>query len=245
MNERNEKDMRCGEFSAISRDYAHREWMSDGVREQAKLHVQSCERCRQLVESEVALSTSLFEYRSGYRRQNAPASMELALMSAFRQQARRNNARRLLWAAPIAAALLLAAAIAVRSTGRTPSSPVAKRILVPVEVPVAAAPPLEAPVEKELIEKGTVDLKAAVPHARRRLRAAPAIAREEVTDFVPLHYGKAVEPGEPLQVVRIQLPRAELARLGLPVAPGGARAMIKADVALGDDGLVKAIRFVY
>jgi hypothetical protein len=39
--------------------------------------------------------------------------------------------------------------------------------------------------------------------------------------------------------------RSELMRLGLPVAPDAASAYIQADVLLGEDGLAKAIRFVY
>jgi len=68
---------------------------------------------------------------------------------------------------------------------------------------------------------------------------------ERVTEFVPLRYGKPVEPGELLQVVRIQLDRRELLRLGIPIPPDGGLASVRADVILGEDGMAKAIRFVY
>jgi hypothetical protein len=46
-------------------------------------------------------------------------------------------------------------------------------------------------------------------------------------------------------MIRIQLPQAELIRLGIPVPPDASRALIQADVLLGEDGLAKAIRFVW
>ncbi len=67
---------------------------------------------------------------------------------------------------------------------------------------------------------------------------------ELVTEFMPLRYGKPVEAGETLQMIRIKLPQSEMIRLGLPVAPEPART-VKADVLLGEDGLAKAIRIVY
>ncbi|MBI3678866.1 MAG: hypothetical protein HY235_00420 [Acidobacteria bacterium] len=73
----------------------------------------------------------------------------------------------------------------------------------------------------------------------------PAAPVEMVTEFVPLRYGKPLEPGEPIQLIRIQVPQAELLRLGMPVAPDSGARLVKADVVLGEDGLAKAIRFVY
>jgi hypothetical protein len=70
---------------------------------------------------------------------------------------------------------------------------------------------------------------------------APA---ELVTEFFPLRYGKPLEAGETLQMIRIHVPQSEMIRLGLPVAPEPALA-VKADVLLGEDGLAKAIRIVY
>jgi hypothetical protein len=68
---------------------------------------------------------------------------------------------------------------------------------------------------------------------------------ERVTEFVPLRYGKPVEPGELLRVVRIPLDGRELMRMGIPVPPDSGVITVKADVIVGEDGMAKAIRFVY
>lgn len=64
------------------------------------------------------------------------------------------------------------------------------------------------------------------------------------TEFIPLRFGRAAEPNEMLQVIRIRLPARELTRLGVPLPPDLARSTVKADVLLGEDGVAKAIRFV-
>jgi hypothetical protein len=71
-------------------------------------------------------------------------------------------------------------------------------------------------------------------------KAAPEI----VTEFMPLTYGAALNPGEGGQLVRVELPRSALASLGLPVNEERSDERVKADVLLGHDGLARAIRFV-
>jgi hypothetical protein len=68
---------------------------------------------------------------------------------------------------------------------------------------------------------------------------------ERVTEFISLTAG--VPPATPLeggQLVRVQLPRAALASLGLPLNIERENEPVKADVLLGNDGLAHAIRFV-
>lgn len=229
-------NMYCDEFAGVSRDYARGEWMSAAARKEAQAHLAECESCRQLLEAQQLLSASL----QSLRREQAPVGnaphVESALLASFRAQRHKPvlSWKHVAWAVPVAAALLLVAILPTRERKSNPP-PVAALPQVAASAPLETAVEVPAPAEP-----------ASKPvRLARRPRATLAVAREQVTDFVPLRYGKAVDPGEPLQVVRIQLPRAELARLGLPVAPEGTRSMVKADVALGDDGLVKAIRFVY
>jgi hypothetical protein len=69
---------------------------------------------------------------------------------------------------------------------------------------------------------------------------------ESVTEFIPLVVGApAATPLEGGQLVRVQLPRAALASLGLPLNAERGNEPVKADVLLGNDGLARAIRFVH
>lgn len=98
-------------------------------------------------------------------------------------------------------------------------------------VPIAAA----AAVVMGLWLKPPV--KVAEPAAREMT--------ERTTEFIPVRYGASVRTNEAVQIVRIRLPRGELMRLGLPVGTEAAGETVRADVLIGEDGLVKAIRFVY
>ncbi|HYG08643.1 MAG TPA: hypothetical protein VD835_01590 [Pyrinomonadaceae bacterium] len=69
---------------------------------------------------------------------------------------------------------------------------------------------------------------------------------ESVTEFIPLVTGvPGATPLEGGQLVRVQIPRAALASLGLPLNAERGNEPIKADVLLGNDGLARAIRFVH
>ena len=68
---------------------------------------------------------------------------------------------------------------------------------------------------------------------------------ERVTEFISLIAGApAATPLEGGQLVRVQLPRAALASLGLPLNAERENELVRADVLLGNDGLARAIRFV-
>lgn len=69
---------------------------------------------------------------------------------------------------------------------------------------------------------------------------------ETVTEFIPLTEDvdarAAVQNGT---IVRVQLVRASLIAMGLPVNAERAQELVKADIVVGDDGLARAIRLVY
>jgi hypothetical protein len=70
-------------------------------------------------------------------------------------------------------------------------------------------------------------------------------ANEITTDYIPLSYvpkGTAIESGH---VVRMMVARSTLISMGLPMNVDRNKEMVKADVVVGDDGLARAIRFVY
>jgi hypothetical protein len=87
----------------------------------------------------------------------------------------------------------------------------------------------------------------AVAVRRRDWRLAPAAipsgTPEIATAFLPLTY--AGVPSAGAEIIRVELPRASLATVGLlPVDGTGPEGTVQADVIVGEDGLARAIRFV-
>lgn len=67
---------------------------------------------------------------------------------------------------------------------------------------------------------------------------------ESASDFVPLATGEGTAPLDSGQTVRVEVPRAALAALGLPVNAGRAVETVRADVLLAHDGTARAIRLL-
>lgn len=233
--------MTCQEFASIARDFTHRQWLSPEATERAAAHLQHCAACKQLFESQRALSHALHRLSEEQASLGAPKDVEQRLMAAFDARQPGKSHRLTVskwWAIPIAAAALLAmflvrpkpAEVEIRVAGDTERAPVLRP--APESTRVEQPAPVESPVR-------------IAGEARPRLRSAAAAPREQATEFIPLRYGKPVESGELVQVIRMQFPRGELARLGLPVTPDAATGMVKADVLIGEDGMAKAIRFLY
>ena len=90
---------------------------------------------------------------------------------------------------------------------------------------------------------------------RRRLRPVfhPEMARstnrpsaaETVTDFIPLTAIADATAMRSGTIVRVEMPRASLIAMGLPLHAERAQETVKADIVVGDDGLARAIRLVY
>lgn len=68
-------------------------------------------------------------------------------------------------------------------------------------------------------------------------------ARPVRTEFIPVAYAEPLRPEESARIVRVRLPRATLVSFGLPVNPERLDDRIEADVLLGEDNLVRAVRF--
>jgi len=100
-----------------------------------------------------------------------------------------------------------------------------------------------------LRSRGVIDGGSAIIEASEGETAVNGAARpneaERVTEFISLVAGApASTPLEGGQLVRVQLPRAALASLGLPLNGERENESVRADVLLGNDGLARAIRFV-
>ncbi|MFL6208076.1 MAG: hypothetical protein ACJ74W_04460 [Pyrinomonadaceae bacterium] len=143
------------------------------------------------------------------------------------------------------------------------------RPTIPAPQPqTVSAPPAEGRDRQEQIAAGAVPAqtdrhrRGGTVHVNHRQSAGPprvlettvgsvgemvvvghADVAESVTEFVPLVAGGA-PPLTSGQLVRVELPRSAAASLGLPLDPARVGETIRADVLLGEDGLVRAIRLV-
>ncbi len=156
----------------------------------------------------------------------APPHVERALLAAFRRRAVLRAAIR--WGSVAAAAALLIALLMPR---RNPPVPTEHARLAPAPAPAVVSPPAAVPEQRAI--------KPAARRAPARKARTAQPTREE--QFLPLLYSDAAES---VQVVRVKLPRAALASFGLPVAEEPGQDKIQADVALGEDGIARAVRFV-
>lgn len=68
---------------------------------------------------------------------------------------------------------------------------------------------------------------------------------EITTDFMPVSFGGNLVPLQDGQVLRTKVSRSLLLSYGLPVDPDRVDEPITADVIVGSDGMVRAIRFVH
>ena len=166
----------------------------------------------------------------------SPAALEHVL-GAFRarQQQRR---RRSFWMGALAAAAVLIVAFATRALLRQPEIPAPIAAIEhsgPPRLPVVGPPPVLVAAEKP---------KAAVrKHRPRPVKAAPVQVAETWSDFVAVPYAPPLNGSEGGKVLRLQMPRATLQAYGFSMPVDRIFDRMNTEVMVGQDGVVRAIRF--
>jgi hypothetical protein len=317
--------MSCQEFESVSMELARGSLLDAAARESAHAHAASCSPCAARLRRERALTSALREVGASMREREAPARVEAALLATLRErrgsgaldvqgvgiggaqnQARRDDAvslfaprfRRALYAAAVAASLLVVAAVAwralTRKETRGPRSETARvKQIGGDSAPQTTNQPkpqdAQAMNDEAAKDRATTDraneevatirrvgarganivrssasLRASAPvevlpisfrEDGGRVTAGDAPAGSSVSgvgvaelaaaaDFVPLGASGNSAPLEDGQMVRVEVPRAALAALGLPVNASRTGATVKADVLLAHDGTARAIRLL-
>jgi hypothetical protein len=256
--------MNCQDFETIIIEIARDRLMDASARERGLEHVQKCSPCAILLVEERALSRDLRALSARGGGEEIPARIETALLSAFRQQAAtqivapaaapRTRRRYMSLAAAALALLTFGFSVAgwIASSPKRESSPTGStddRVAPTVHVGTTEKPPQQVPVQKpdELIasptpEKRQKRLQLASVSRRTARDDAP---REFVTQFFPMMQGGELIPLESGQIVRVRMPRSNLIPLGIPLNQERANETIQADVLVSNEGLARAIRFVY
>jgi hypothetical protein len=257
--------MKCDGFEAVIDDLAKSVIMDAAVRDQALLHVASCQRCALRLADERELTAGLRALAVASAAE-APARIEASLLGAFREQqaalrtpltSRRATHRWLYVAAGVAALVAIVMLISL-TISRTRDSGQQQKPEQAIVTPTAPAQhqepapgltkPLAPPEQKPSVNApaaGAVSRRAKKTGATRgaELSNDATTEAEIVTEFFPL-MNRGAGQLDSGQVVRVELPRSALMSFGLPMNMDRADERIKADVVVGNDGLARAIRFV-
>jgi len=201
--------------------------------EQAR-HVAECPPCAAAWEPHRALAAGLQSLAEEMRRVEAPARVEAGLTAAFRSHAgfRVRRPARLSWWTPVFAWASTAAAMIALAVFLLRSGPPAQR-------PGTVAAP-QHHTAQPIVQSAAVETPAPA--------AADAGQDEDSAGlgdgFIRLPNAERIEPNEDVDVVRVEVAGSEMIAMGLPVSEDRASETLLADVALGPDGMARAVRFV-
>lgn len=257
--------MNCEDFSNIINELADYKPLEVSTRDAGVSHVALCADCAAKLANARAVSATLL-VAAGAESEAAPARIKADLLTAFAAQQQSSVAtdrvvpissrRKLGWwaAAAVAAAAVVVFAVMLPIWKGAPSSGPESRVAVnapPPGTPTATPTPTGA-VPPRIDEPAPKPAKASGKRPVLRQRSPrvlsrsdnETVARNMTNEFVPLTYlatATAIDTGT---IVRVQLSRSALVRLGLPINIESSNETVKAEVVMGDDGVARAIRLI-
>jgi len=228
----------CPEWEAvlveIARAGAHVASAQPGPEESAAAlqHVTACAACRLRLAAERAASEELEVLALADAMVRPSPACEAAVMSAFRaERGREVRSRRWIFAVAgtIAASLLilLGAALLVSRDSGTLARAVLSRLPV-----FAGGRAGSIAVPDSAIQETAEDFSAA------------SDGEEEFTDFYAFYPGADLSSVDSGALVRVRVPRSELAAFGLSVVQDQEDDWVNAELLVAEDGSPQAIRFV-
>jgi len=183
---------------------------------ESQAHLLECPLCAVHLARQRELAAGLRHVARNFSGMQAPARVETRLLKAFRAQSGvPARLERRAWLAPLGWA---AAVIMVLAAGLFLTG--ARQPVAPVVAQAGVAP----------------------------VEAAAAVNGDEVgpeaDGFIPLPNAERIGPNEDFNMVRVEVPRSAMMAVGIPVSADRASEPVEADVLLGSDGLVRAVRFM-
>jgi hypothetical protein len=243
--------MKCREFAELVIELARDQMPDAAARAQALSHAELCIGCAARLAEERAWLANVRVVTTALAQQQAPARVEAVLLAALRaqhQHAPTLKPQPTLWLswrfAAVAAALLLVvglAGVAWMKFGGQSQSQEALRLPVP---PMSSTPPVPAPIQVAAQAPTPVRNALRRVSPRRLIRPPVTPPSEPSAPFYSLVEAGQMAPLESGRIVRIEVPTAELVKLGVPLTETTLTQPVQADLLLGQDGLARAIRFV-
>lgn len=258
--------MNCEDFNDIINELADYKPMDVTTRDASVSHVALCADCAAKLANARAVSGTLL-LAAGAESEDAPAKIKENLLAAFAAQQQTvpasnrvvpiSTRRNLGWwtAAAVAVAAAIVFAVMLPFWRGAPAKDPRPSVAVkapPVETPEVVRPDVDKPVPAA---DNSPDKSSNAPAGggSRRKRSfrdtvtagtSETVASNVSNEYVPLTYLASATAIDTGTIVRVQLSRAALVRLGLPVSAEGSSDSVRAEVVIGDDGVARAIRLV-
>lgn len=186
-------------------------------------HLRECPACAGRCQRDARLVAGLKALGAQLRRVEAPARVERRLVEVFRGRAAGPARWREVWAPLFTWGTAVAATVT----------------LALLLVHGRQAPPTYHST------RSTVELAALeTSDAEGMPVETVATPSDGEAEFIPLPNAEEVSPNEEVDVVRVEVPRSAMIALGFPLDEGQASDEVEAEVALGPDGLARAVRFL-
>jgi hypothetical protein len=227
----------CVEFGELLPDLDRPGTLGSERSEEALAHAESCAPCATLMMEAESLNYGLRRLAETTVGAEAPARVEDALLREFRRAKAVNSRRKLqrdLVALAIAALVLLAVGLGIY---RHPWNAASKQ-----QVPAVAQNSTSSGVDSAATPAENSANNAAQPSTSESV--ADSADNEYATSFVPLPYADDPSESQGGSVVRVDLPRASLVSMGIPVAGLNSGGHVVADLMLSEDGTPQAIRLL-
>lgn len=227
----------CVQFGEMLPDFDRPGTLGAERSEEALAHAESCAPCATLMMEAESLNYGLRRLAETAVGSEAPARVEDALLHEFRRAKAvksRSKLRRDLVVLAIAALVLLAVGLGLY---RHPWNTVSKQ-----QLPAVAQNATPSGVDASAASAENSANNGTEPSATESLTEPSD--NEYATAFVPLPYADDPSETQGGAVVRVDLPRASLVSMGIPVAGLNAGDHVVADLMLSEDGTPQAIRLV-
>ena len=177
-------------------------------------HLAACPACAASFERHLALAADLHAVAVDFRHLGAPACVEASLLAGFRAHSGK-------------------APLGVHGMSRAPLFGWAAAAIL-----LLAAAALLTGLRQPLTSQ------RALPAANQLVALDAADLDNAGTDFIPLPNQDQFATTDDLDLVRVEVPRSAMIAAGFAVSADRAAERVEADVLLGPDGLMRAVRFV-
>jgi hypothetical protein len=240
--------MNCQKFEELAPQIAHNELRDAELLQDAAIHAASCASCNVTLTEARELAATVAALAAHDKSIGVPAQMESNLRAAFiHQHATAVHAPRSVfvgatfrWAALsfVAAAIIFAILFLPRVFNHKPETN--RAAIAPTQTPApVVAQQKSVPLISPAASVGSKHLAAF-----RKPKTNPSESESTLTGFLALPYADDFSAIENGAIVRLQLSRADLAWLGLPVPITDTGAKTVADLLVNGNGVPEAIRLV-